>query len=73
MTVPKIRRCGNCGWGYIRPGFEVVWCDWMDQVMLPKLKMKFDDLPESVDKIMLSANDATKCKCWTPRKRKEGA
>jgi hypothetical protein len=66
------RTCGNCGWGYVK--FEsfhggLVWCDWLDSVGLPKLKMQFGDLPESVDKIMLSVNDGKTCRCWTPRRR----
>jgi hypothetical protein len=65
------RTCGNCGWGYVKfskPGVGLVWCDWVDEVMLPKLKMKFEDLPKSIDKILTSGDEKTKCNCWTPRR-----
>jgi hypothetical protein len=62
------KTCGNCGWGFNRVIKDCVWCDWLDQVALPKLKMKFGDLPESVDKIMMPADEEIKCKCWTPRR-----
>jgi len=73
MTMPKIRRCGNCGWRseycyniFLQERGKTL-CFKCDFFKKHKKWPKYN-----AQAVFIACDDDMDCNCWTPRKRKEG-